>query len=245
MQPGHAPGFFLSSFQPGLTLDRGHWQFGGDALSCIDPVAIRRSVMKLFCQAGACSLSPHIVLRECGLDFTQVNVDLEKKVTECSEDFWQINPKGLVPALELDDGTILTEGAVIVQYLADLKPDRQLLAPVGSLTRYHTLEWLSFISSELHKTFTPLSAPDTPDGYKRLLRARLEQQFRFVDRSLQDKQWLMGLRFSVADAALYVMVRWARAAKLELAGLSALDAWFERTSQRPAVLAALKAEGLA
>ncbi|OQP35092.1 glutathione transferase GstA [Pantoea latae] len=201
--------------------------------------------MKLFCKAGACSLSPHIVLRECGLDFTQVSVDLVKKVTECSEDYWQINPKGQVPALELDDGTLLTEGVAIVQYLADLKPDRQLLAPVGSLTRYHTLEWLSFISSELHKTFTPLFKPDTPDSYKPLLRARLEQQFRFVDKALQDKQWLMGLRFSVADAYLYVMVRWAHALKLELDGLTALEAWFQRTSQRPAVQAALKAEGLA
>ncbi|WP_313590308.1 glutathione transferase GstA, partial [Pantoea septica] len=143
--------------------------------------------MKLFCKAGACSLSPHIVLRECGLDFTQVNVDLMKKVTECREDYWQINPKGQLPALELDDGTLLTEGVAIVQYLADLKPDRQLLAPVGSLTRYHTLEWLSFISSELHKTFTPLFKSDTPDSYKPLLRARLEQQFRFVDKALQDK----------------------------------------------------------
>lgn len=201
--------------------------------------------MKLFCKAGACSLSPHIVLCECGLDFTQVNVDLKQKVTERSEDYWQINPKGQVPALELDDGTILTEGVAIVQYLADLKPDRHLLAPVGSLTRYHTLEWLSFISSELHKTFAPLFKPDTPEDYKPVLRARLEQQFRYVDRSLQDKQWLMGLRFSVADAYLYVMVRWAQAVKLDLNGLAALDAWFQRTAQRPAVQAALKAEGLA
>jgi len=201
--------------------------------------------MKLFCKAGACSLSPHIVLRECGLDFTQVNVDLVEKITECSEDYWQINPKGQVPALELDDGTLLTEGVAIVQYLADLKPDRHLLAPVGSLTRYHTLEWLSFISSELHKSFTPLFKADTPDSYKPVLRARLEQQFRFVDKALQDKQWLMGLRFSVADAYLYVMVRWAHALKLELAELTALEAWFQRTSQRPAVQAALKAEGLA
>jgi len=245
MQPGHAPGFFLSFFGPDRTLDRGHWQIRGDALSCNDAVATRRSKMKLFCKAGACSLSPHIVLRECGLDFTQVNVDLMKKVTECSEDYWQINPKGQVPALELDDGTVLTEGVAIVQYLADLKPDRQLLAPVGSLTRYHTLEWLSFISSELHKTFTPLFKPDTPDDYKPLLRARLEQQFRYVDKALQDKQWLMGLRFSVADAYLYVMVRWAHALKLELDGLSALEAWFQRASQRPAVQAALKAEGIA
>ncbi len=201
--------------------------------------------MKLFCKAGACSLSPHIVLCECGLDFTQVNVDLKQKVTECSEDYWQINPKGQVPALELDDGTILTEGVAIVQYLAYLKPDRHLLAPVGSLTRYHTLEWLSFISSELHKTFAPLFKPDTPEDYKPVLRARLEQQFRYVDSSLQDKQWLMGLRFSVADACLYVMVRWAQAVKLDLTGLAALEAWFQRTSQRPAVQAALKEERLA
>lgn len=201
-------------------------------------------MMKLYCKPGACSLSPHIVALECGLDFTQVNVDLLKKVTEQGEDYWQINPKGQVPALQFDDGSILTEGVAIVQYLADLKPDRHLLAPTGSLTRYHTLEWLSFVSSELHKSFSPLFRPDTPEEYKTIARAQLEKKYQQVNEALQDKQWLLGLRFTVADVYLFVMTRWAKAIKLDLAGLDALEAWFNRVAERPAVQAALKAEGL-
>ncbi|MBY4837213.1 glutathione transferase GstA [Pantoea sp. DY-5] len=200
--------------------------------------------MKLYCKPGACSLSPHIVALECGLDFTQVNVDLQKKVTEQGEDYWQINPKGQVPALQFDDGSILTEGVAIVQYLADLKPDRNLLAPTGSLTRYHTLEWLSFVSSELHKGFSPLFRPDTPEEYKTIARAQLEKKYHHVNEALQDKQWLLGLRFTVADVYLFVVTRWAKAIKLDLSGLDALDAWFNRVAERPAVQAALKAEGL-
>ncbi|WP_271460174.1 glutathione transferase GstA [Pantoea leporis] len=200
--------------------------------------------MKLYCKPGACSLSPHIVALECGLDFTQVNVDLQKKVTEQGEDYWQINPKGQVPALQFDNGSILTEGVAIVQYLADLKPDRHLLAPTGSLTRYHTLEWLSFVSSELHKSFSPLFRPDTPEEYKTIARAQLEKKYQQVNEALQDKQWLLGLRFTVADVYLFVVTRWAKAIKLDLAGLDALEAWFNRVAERPAVQAALKAEGL-
>lgn len=201
-------------------------------------------MMKLYCKPGACSLSPHIVALECGLDFTQVNVDLQKKVTEQGEDYWQINPKGQVPALQFDDGSILTEGVAIVQYLADLKPDRHLLAPTGSLTRYHTLEWLSYVSSELHKGFSPLFRPDTPEEYKTIARAQLEKKYQQVNEALQDKQWLLGLRFTVADVYLFVVTRWAKAIKLDLAGLDALEAWFNRVAERPAVQAALKAEGL-
>jgi glutathione S-transferase len=201
-------------------------------------------MMKLYCKPGACSLSPHIVALECGLDFTQVNVDLQKKVTEQGEDYWQINPKGQVPALQFDNGSILTEGVAIVQYLADLKPDRHLLAPTGSLTRYHTLEWLSFVSSELHKSFSPLFRPDTPEEYKTIARAQLEKKYQQVNEALQDKQWLLGLRFTVADVYLFVVTRWAKAIKLDLAGLDALEAWFNRVAERPAVQAALKAEGL-
>ncbi|WP_165446264.1 glutathione transferase GstA [[Erwinia] mediterraneensis] len=200
--------------------------------------------MKLYCKAGACSLSPHIVMRECGLDFTLVNVDLMNKKTEQGADYLQINPKGQVPALQLDDGTILTEGVAIVQYLADQKPDRHLLAATGSLTRYHTLEWLSFTGSELHKTFAPLFKSTTPEEYKPQLRQQLEARFRYVNDALQDKQWLMGLRFSVADAYLYVMTRWAKALQLDLSGLEALETWYNRVTERPAVQAALKAEGL-
>lgn len=201
--------------------------------------------MKLFCKAGACSLSPHIVMRECGLDFTQVSVDLATKLTERGDDFRQINPKGQVPALQLSDGSVLTEGVAIVQYLADLKPDRHLLAPVGSLTRYHTVEWLSYISSELHKSFGLLFRPGYSDEVKAQTRSQLEAKFRYVDASLRDRQWLMGLHFSVADAYLFVVTRWAKALGLDLSGFTALEAWFDRVAERPAVQAALKAEGLA
>ena len=201
--------------------------------------------MKLFCKPGACSLAPHIILRETGIDFTLVTVDLQSKKTEQGEDFLQINPKGQVPALLLDEGSLLTEGVAIVQYLADLKSDRQLLAPCGSLNRYHTLEWLSYISSELHKSFTPLFRPGTPEDYKVLAREQLEKKFIYVNDELKDKQWLMGLRFTIADAYLFTVTRWAHALQLNLTGLDALQSWFDRVAERPSVVAALQAEGLA
>lgn len=200
--------------------------------------------MKLFYKPGACSLSPHIILRETGIDFTLVTVDLQTKKTEQGEDYLQINPKGQVPALLLDDGTLLTEGVAIVQYLADLKSDRHLLAPCGSLTRYHTLAWLNYVATELHKGFTPLFRPGTKDEDKALTREELEKKFSYVNEELNDKQWLMGGRFTVADAYLFTVTRWAHAMKLDLSGLDALNGWFDRVAERPAVAAALKAEGL-
>lgn len=198
--------------------------------------------MKLFYKAGACSLSPHIVLRESGLDFTLVKVDLAAKKTEGGEDYFAINPKGQVPALQLDDGSLLTEGVAIVQYLADKVPDRQLLAPAGSMTRYHTLEWLNYIATELHKGFSPLFRPDTPDDYKQQLRAQLEKKLQYVNDELTDKQWLMGLRFSVADAYLFTILRWAKAVKLNFDGLDNIEQYMARMQARPAVTAALAAE---
>ncbi|MEJ5111608.1 glutathione transferase GstA [Erwinia billingiae] len=200
--------------------------------------------MKLYYKAGACSLSPHIVLQESGLDFTLVAVDLQSKKTEQQEDYLLTNPKGQVPALLLDDGTVLTEGVAIVEYLADLKPDRHLLAPTGHLTRYQTVEWLNFIATELHKTISPLFGSATPEVYKTQLREKLRGKFSWVNQQLEGKQWLMGLKFSVADAYLFTMVRWAKALKLDLAGFDELESWFTRVAERPAVEAALKAEGM-
>jgi len=200
--------------------------------------------MKLFIKPGACSLSPHIILRESGLDFSTVKVDLATKRTENNEDYLAINPKGQVPALLLDDGSILTEGAVIVQFLADKVPDRQLLAPLGSLTRYHTLEWLNYIATELHKGFTPLFKPNTPDEYKAIVREQLEQKFAYLNDELNGKQWLMGLRFTIADAYLFTIARWGYGMGLNLAGLSHLEEFMTRMQNRPAVAAALAAEGL-
>lgn len=200
--------------------------------------------MKLYIKPGACSLSPHIILRESGLDFSTVKVDLATKHTENNEDYLTINPKGQVPALLLDDGSLLTEGAVIVQFLADKVPDRQLLAPLGSLTRYHTLEWLNYIATELHKGFTPLFKPNTPDEYKTIVREQLEQKFAYLNDELNGKQWLMGLRFTIADAYLFTVARWAYGMGLNLEGLSHLEEFMTRMKNRPAVAAALAAEGL-
>ena len=200
--------------------------------------------MKLFYKPGACSLASHITLRESGKDFTLVGVDLMKKRLENGDDFFAVNPKGQVPALLLDDGTLLTEGVAIMQYLADTVPDRQLLAPTSSLSRYKTLEWLNFIATELHKGFTPLFRPDTPEEYKPTVRALLEKKLQYVNESLKDNPWICGQRFSIADAYLFTVLRWAYAVKLNMEGLNHIEAYMARMAERPAVAAALKAEGL-
>jgi glutathione S-transferase len=200
--------------------------------------------MKLYYKAGACSLSPHIILRETGVDFSLVKVDLAAKKTEEGDDYLEVNAKGQVPALLLDDGSLLTEGVAIVQFLADKVPDRQLLAPAGSMTRYHTLEWLNYIATELHKGFSPLFNPATPDEFKAITRKALEKKFHYVNEELNDKQWLMGLRFSVADAYLFTVLRWAQALELEIGDLKNIEAFMERMKARPAVAAALAAEGI-
>ncbi|MBJ9321795.1 glutathione transferase GstA [Citrobacter portucalensis] len=200
--------------------------------------------MKLFYKPGACSLASHITLRESGKDFTLDGVDLMKKRLENGDDFFAVNPKGQVPALLLDDGMLLTEGVAIMQYLADSVPDRQLLAPTSSLSRYKTIEWLNYIATELHKGFTPLFRPDTPEDFKPTVRALLEKKMQYVNDSLKDNQWICGPRFSIADAYLFTVLRWAYAVKLNMAGLSNIDAYMARMAERPAVAAALKAEGL-
>ncbi|WP_407731115.1 glutathione transferase GstA [Pseudocitrobacter faecalis] len=200
--------------------------------------------MKLFYKPGACSLASHISLRESGLDFTLVGVDLQKKVTETGEDFLQTNPKGQVPTLQLDDNTVLTEGVAIMQYIADSVADRQLLAPVSSISRYKTLEWLNFIATELHKGFTPLFRPDTPEDYKPTARALLDKKMAYIDSELADCEWISGSRFTIADAYLFTVLRWAIAVKLEMDGYKNIAAYMTRVAARPAVAAAMAAEGL-
>jgi len=200
--------------------------------------------MKLFYKPGACSLACHITLRESGKDFTLNSVDLMKKKLENGDDFFAVNPKGQVPALLLEDGTLLTEGVAIMQYLADGVADRQLLAPTGSIARYKTLEWMNFIATELHKGFTPLFRPDTPEEYKPTVRALLEKKLQYVNDQLKDEQWICGQRFTIADAYLFTVLRWARAVKLNMEGLSHIDAYMARMAERPDVAAALEAEGL-
>ena len=198
--------------------------------------------MKLYFSPGACSLSPHIVLREAGLEFDLEQVDLKVKKTKSGEDFWKVNPKGYVPSLKLDDGAVLTEGPAIVQYVADQKPDSKLAPAPGSKERYKLQEWLNFISTELHKGFSPLFSPDTPDAYKPIVIDKLVKRFTYVDSALAGKQFVMGDNFTPADAYLFTMCQWASHMKIPLDNLGNLKAWRERVAARPAVKAALQAE---
>jgi len=200
--------------------------------------------MKLFYKPGACSLAPHIILRETGKDFTLEAVDLMTKRLGDGSDYLAINPKGQVPALQLDDGTLITESVVIMQYLADSAPQKNLLAPTSDLSRYKTLEWLNYIATELHKGFTPLFRPDTPDEYKPVARALLEKKLSFVNGELASREFIAGDHFTIADAYLYNVLRWARAVKLEMSSLSHLDAFVARVAARESVIAAQGAEGL-
>ena len=200
--------------------------------------------MKLFYKPGACSLASHITLRESGKDFTLDGVDLMKKRLENGDDFFAINPKGQVPALLLDDGTLLTEGVAIMQFLADSVPDRQLLAPVSTVSRYKTLEWMNYIATELHKGFTPLFRPETPEEYKPTVRAQLEKKLQYVNASLKDDQWIGGARFTIADAYLFTVLGWSRVVGFSLDGWPDIQAYAGRVAARPAVQRAMKAEGL-
>ena len=200
--------------------------------------------MKLFYKPGACSLASHIALRETGKDVDLVSVDLMKKRLENGDDFFAINPKGQIPALLLNDNTLITEGVAIMQFLADSVPDRQLLAPVSTISRYKTLEWLNYIATELHKGFTPLFRPDTPEEYKPTVRALLEKKLHYVNESLSNNAWISGANFTIADGYLFTVLRWARAVKLNMEGLSNIDAYMARVAARPAVATAMAAEGI-
>lgn len=201
--------------------------------------------MKLYYAPGACSLSPHIVLREGGFDFTLEKVDLGTKKTETGRDYREINPKGYVPALELDDGSILTEGPAIVQYLADRVPERGLAPANGTMERYRLQEWLNYISTELHKTWSPLFRPDAPDAWKQACRETLRHRYGIVERALADgRPYLMGEAFTVADAYLFTVTNWARFVDFDLSPFPALRTYQERVAARPAVQEALRAEGL-
>ena len=200
--------------------------------------------MKLYYSPGACSLSPHIALREAGLNAEYERVDLRAKKTASGQDFTQINPKGQVPTLQLDDGSILTEGPAVVQYIADQAPGSKLAPQAGSIERYRLMEMLNFITTELHKGFSPLFKPDTPEEYKQITRRNLEARFDAVARLLEGKSYLTGQDFSVADGYLFVMLTWAKAMKFDLDRWPALQDFFQRVAARPAVREAMQAEGL-
>jgi glutathione S-transferase len=200
--------------------------------------------MKLYFSPGACSLSPHIALREAGADFELEQVDLRSKQTKSGGDFRKVNPKGMVPVLLLDSGDTLTEGPAIVQYIADQNPASGIAPPLGSIARYHLMEWLNFITSELHKSFTPLFKPATPDEYKKMARDNLAERYAYLDEKLAGKQYIMGERFTVADGYAFTVTNWARIVKVDLAPWPNVTAFMERVRARPKVQEALKAEGL-
>lgn len=200
--------------------------------------------MKLYYSPGACSLSPHIVALELGLAPELEKVDIGKKVTQHGEDFSAINPKGYVPALRLDNGELLTEGPVIVQYLADQKPGNELLPAYGTPERYRVMEMLTYINSELHKTYSPLFSPGTTAEVRKEREAYLRRRYGIIEKQLEGKPYLFGERFTPADAYLFVVTSWAAYVKLDLADFPNLMAFQKRVSERPAVQAALRAEGL-
>ena len=198
--------------------------------------------MKLYFTPGACSLSPHITLREAGLPFDLVKVDLKTHQLADGRDFYAINPKGAVPLLELDNGERLSEGPVIVQYVADQVPNAGLAPAAGTVERYRLQEWLNFITTELHKGFSPLFNPATPEDYKAIVKKKLGDRFGYVEDRLAGHDYLMGDSYSVADGYLYVMTRWAGAMGIDLAPHANLTAFAKRMAARPAVQAALAAE---
>ena len=199
--------------------------------------------MKLYFSPGACSFSPHIALREAGIDVELVKVDLKnRKLVADGRDFTTINSKGYVPVLELDDGTRLTEGPAIVQYIADLKPQSGLAPKAGTLERYRLQEWLAFINSEIHKGFGPLFKPNTPDDYKAIARQALSGRLAFVAEHLAANEYLLGNQFSVADGYLFTVLNWGQWTGVDLEEWPALVAFQQRVGSRASVKAALAAE---
>jgi len=200
--------------------------------------------MKLYYTPGACSLSPHIALLEAGLPYDLVKVDLRAKKLENGDDYLTVNPKGQVPALRLDSGELITEGPVIIQMIADKANDKNLAPARDSAERYKLLEWLNFITTELHKNFSPLFQPVIPDDVKTFFKDRLIAKFKYIDGHLAGHDYLLGKQFTVADGYLFVMLAWADRLQLDLSGLSNLIAYKARIAARPKVKEAMTKEGL-
>lgn len=200
--------------------------------------------MKLYYSAGVCSLSPHIVLQESGLAFEAIAAPTKTHRLPDGSDYYTINPLGYVPLLVLDDGSQLREGPVIVQYIADQVPEKNLAPANGTFARYKLQEWLNFIGTELHRGFSPLFNPATPADYKQIIIARLNGRLQFTDAELAGKQYLMGESFSVADAYLFTVSNWAQYVGVDLSSYANLLALRARVAARPAVIAAMTAEGL-
>jgi len=200
--------------------------------------------MQLYYSPGACSLASHITLREAGLPVELKKADTKTKKLEDGSDYFAVNSKGSVPALRLDDGQVLTEGPAILQYLADQKPESKLAPKAGTLERYRLLEWLNFITSEVHKSFSPLFNPAADAAVKQYTTQNIEKKFDWINKQLAGKQYLTGDQFTIADAYLFVVVNWSNFVGIDLGRWPALKAFQDRVAARPKVQEALAAEGL-
>ena len=201
--------------------------------------------MKLYYTPGACSQAAHIVLHETGFSHDSIRVDLRAKTIEDGSDYRRVNPKGAVPALELENGEVLTENAVILQYLGDRSGSSDLLPPLGDFRRYRVLEWLNFVATELHKGFGPLWNPAAASDWKQAARDQLGKKFDFVEQQLGARPFLTGDDFTIADAYLFVMLGWTAVTDIDLARWPGLSAFYERAAQRPSIRQVLQFEGLA
>lgn len=200
--------------------------------------------MRLYYSPGACSLAPHIVACEAGLEIEFDRVDLNTQTTASGCCFGRINPKGNVPALVLPDGVVLAEVPVVLEYLADRAPDRRLLPALGSLERYRVQEWVGFISRELHKGFDPLWDGLMPDAARQLAVHYLQRRLSYLDSCLEDRAYLMGEHFTVADAYCFTILTWARFHRIDLSGYAAISSFMQAVAGRPMVQRAMEAEGL-
>jgi glutathione S-transferase len=200
--------------------------------------------MKLYFAPGACSLAPHIAASELGINVDLEQVDIREKKTKSGKDYWTINPKGQVPVLELDNGERFTEAAVILQYMADQKPAAGLAPAAGSAERYRMLEWLSFVGSEMHKTYGPLFRPTTPDEFKKLSREVIGRRLEWLNKQLSGKQYLLGDKFTLADMYMFAVLRWSPSQGIDLGTWPNVKAYADRVAARPKVAETLKAEGL-
>ena len=200
--------------------------------------------MRLYYSPGACSLAPHIVAREAGVEIDLVRVDLATKKTDDGDDYLTVNPKGSVPALVLDDGTVLTEAAVVIQFIVDEAARTDLLPGQDSFARYRSLEWLNFVATELHKGFSPLWRKDTPEEVRSTTRETLATKFALLDRHLTGQDYLIGDSFSAPDAYAFTVLSWAAFMNIDLRRWPKVGAFVERVAARPAAREALRAEGL-
>lgn len=200
--------------------------------------------MRLYYAPAACSLAPHIVAREANLNLDLAKVDLGSHKTSDGRDFHEVSPNGYVPALELDNGEVFAEAAIIIQYLADLNPSSGLLPPAGTIERYRAQEWLNFIATELHKGMGPLWYPTTPDAVRRQTLHKLAKRFSHIEERIADRDYIAGSKFTAPDAYAFTILNWAGPLKVDLSPWPGLQAYVARIAARPGVRAALKAEGL-